>query len=214
MQVGALYPIFLDLTGRNVLVVGGGAVAARKVSGLLRAGARVSVVAPEVCEALEEKEREGPVRILRRPYRASDLEGRWLVVAATDEPELNRAVSEDAAGARLFCNVVDQPALCSFQVPAIVRRGLLQIAVSTGGASPALARRIRLALEEVYGPAYGQLLDALLDLREHFQRKYPQDQQQRRRLLESFIDSSAPDLLLRDGDTHAFLVELERWQSL
>ena len=211
--MGALYPIFLDLTGRNVLVVGAGAVAARKVSGLLRAGARVSVVAPEVCEALDAKEREGSVRILRRPYRASDLEGCWLVVAATDEPELNGAVSEDAAGARLFCNVVDQPALCSFQVPAVVRRGLLQIAVSTGGASPALARRIRLALEEVYGPAYGQLLDALLGLRAHFQRKYPQDQQQRQRLLESFIDSSAPDLLLRDGDTQAFLVELERWQS-
>ena len=188
-------------------------MAARKVAGLLASGARVTVVALQVCAELEEMARGEAVRVLCRSYRTSDLNDKWLVIAATDEPELNRAVSEDAARARLFCNVVDQPALCSFQVPAVFRRGLLQIAISTGGASPALAKRIRMELERSYGAVYGELLDALFDLREHFQQKYPQDQACRRHLLESFIDSAAVDLLLKDGNSEAFSVELERWKS-
>ena len=208
-----LYPIYLDLTDRGVLVVGGGKVATRKVQGLAESGASVTVVAPEVCSELEEVASASSVNILRREYRAGDLQDKWLVVAATDDAALNRAVAEDAARARVLCNVVDEPALCSVQVPSVLRRGLLQIAVSTGGASPALARKIRLGLEQVFGEAYEQLLDALLLLRKHYQQKYPDDGPRRRLLLQSFVNSPAPDLLLNDGDTEAFICELERWKS-
>lgn len=208
-----LYPIYLDLTDRGVLVVGGGKVATRKIQGLAESGASVTVVAPMVCSELEGVASASSVNILRREYRAGDLQGKWLVVAATDDAALNRAVAEDAARARVLCNVVDEPALCSVQVPSVLRRGLLQIAVSTGGASPALARKIRLGLEQVFGEAYEQLLDALLLLRKHYQQKYPDDGSRRRFLLQSFVNSPAPDLLLNDGDTEAFMCELERWKS-
>jgi len=212
--MAALYPIYLDLAGREVLVVGGGTVAARKAAALLACGALVTVVAPRLCERMRETLRGEAVTHLQRGYREADLRDKWLVIAATDDPGLNRTVSEDAARARLFCNVVDQPGLCSFQVPAVFRRGLLQMAVSTGGAGPALAKRIRMELERIYGEPYGKLLEALGELRAHLQDKYPQDRARRRRLLESFIDSEAVDSFLKGGDTQAFLDELERWKSL
>ncbi len=137
----------------------------------------------------------------------------WLVIAATDDPELNRKVFADAAKARIFCNVVDQPQLCTFHVPAVVRQGLLQIAISTGGASPALAARIRRELEEQFGPAYGELLEGLLELRNCFRKKYPEDAGRRRELLESFLDSPGPNLLLEQLDSHSFAVELKKWKS-
>ena len=118
-----------------------------------------------------------------------------------------------AAEARIFCNVVDQPELCTFQVPAVVRQGLLQIAISTGGASPALARRIRQELEKQFGPAYEELLDGLLELRNCLRQKYPLDAARRRELLESFLDSPAPKLLLEQLDSHSFAIELEKWKS-
>lgn len=210
--MSSLYPIYVDLTDRDVLVVGGGTVAARKVAGLLESGANITVVAPQACGELARLGNEGKVRILRRSYNTSDLEDKWLAIAATDDAELNKAVSVDASRRRLFCNVVDCAALCSFQVPAVLRRGLLQIAISTGGASPALARRARMELEGIFGPAYGQLVDALLELRDHLRRKYPTDQARREQLLECFLDSGAPDLLLQD-DPEAFPAELERWKS-
>jgi siroheme synthase-like protein len=136
-----------------------------------------------------------------------------LVIAATGDSALNEAVSVDAAAARILCNVVDKPALCAVQVPAVLRRGLLQIAVSTGGASPALAGKIRRQLEEIFPETYEQLLDALLDLRKHYQQKYPEDGAHRRELLQSFVNSAAPDLLLKSVDAEAFSCELERWKS-
>ena len=213
-RANALYPVYLDLTGRDVLVVGGGPVAARKVTGLLESGAHVTVVAPRFCAELDESMRVEAVTSFQRRYRRSDLSGKWLVTAATDDPELNKAISEDAARANVFCNVVDGPELCSFQVPAVCRRGWLQLAVSTGGASPALAKRIRMELEKTYGEQYGALLEGLRGLREHLRRKYPQDQARRRQLMKSFVDSEAPDLLLKNGNPEAFLSELERWKSL
>ncbi len=209
-----LYPVYLNMAGREALVVGGGAVAARKVAGLVRSGARITVVAPCICTRLVELAAENAVTVCHRSYRSEDLQGKWLVIAATDDPALNTSVSEEAARAGVFCNVVDQPSLCSFQAPAVCRRGLLQIAVSTGGASPALARNIRVQLESAYGPEYGQLVEGLLELRRHYRQKYPDDGDRRRRLLESFIDSPAPALLLEDADPDAFLRELQRWKSL
>jgi siroheme synthase-like protein len=206
----ALYLACLSLANRDVLVAGGGAVALRKISGLLRAGARVTVVAPSVCRGLARLRTRLTIR--RRAYRASDLKYRWLVIAATGDPAVNRRISEEATRARIFCNVVDQPALCTFQVPAVVRRGRLQIGISTGGASPALARDIRRRLLKEYGARYAQLLEALHRLRGHFRRKYPDDPARRRKLLESFL-KSAPARLKR-ASAQECRREVERWKAL
>ena len=208
-----LYPVFLDLAGREALVVGGGPVATRKAASLAKAGARVTVVAPQIGTELEQMGRENMARLFRRNFEPEDLEKKWLVIAATDDPQINRDVAKAAARKRIFCNVVDRPQICSFQVPAVLERGMLKIAVSTSGASPAMARRIRKELEARYGPVYRELMEGLLNLRKHFQKKYPKDQARRRRLLESFLDSPAPELLLTGGDSKAFLAEVEQWKS-
>lgn len=160
-----LYPAFLDLGDRLVLVVGGGRVAARKVNSLLEAGARVRLVAPELApetRALADSER---VEYLARGFEAHDLEGVWLVISATDQPEVNREVADQAKAKGVFVNLVAQPELGSFFVPASLRRGDLTLAVSTGGASPAAARRLRQRLERDYGPSWGPYLRLLRAIR-------------------------------------------------
>jgi precorrin-2 dehydrogenase / sirohydrochlorin ferrochelatase len=129
----------LDLNGRDCLVVGAGTVGHEKASGLLASGARVTVVAPEISDEVAAL----PVELLRREYRATDLDGRRLVIAATSREEVNRRVYADAEERNLFCNVADVPELCSFILPAVTRRGPVVVAVSTGGASPALAQWLR-----------------------------------------------------------------------
>ncbi len=208
-----LYPIYADLTGRAVLLVGGGVVAARKLGALLKREIRVTVVAPEICPELQELTDDSGLVIHQRSYQTGDLAEHWLVIAATDDSKLNQKVFAQAAEARIFCNVVDQPELCTFHVPAVVRQGLLQIAISTGGASPALARKIRQELQEQFGPAYGELLEGLLELRNCLRQKYPLDEHRRRELLESFLDSPAPKMLLEHSDSKSFVAELEEWKS-
>jgi siroheme synthase-like protein len=151
----------LDLEGRDVLVVGGGAVALEKIEGLLECGACVTVVAPEIVAELE---RDG-VTLLRRRYRSSDLDARFLVVAATSTPSVNERVSRDAERRQLFCNVVDVPDLCSVILPAVHRLDPIAVAVSTGGASPALAQRLRDDIARVVGPEHAQLARELRDVR-------------------------------------------------
>ena len=134
------YPVWLDLHGVPVLVVGAGPVAARKVASLTAAGAQVRVVAIAVSEALD---RDAVAELHLRPYEPGDLDGIRLVVTATGDPATDAAVAADATAAGIWVNAADQPADCSFILPAIARNGPLAIAVSTGGASPALARRLR-----------------------------------------------------------------------
>ncbi len=155
------YMACLDLEGRSCLVVGGGRVAVEKVHGLLECGARVTVIAPQAVPELQELR----VEWLRRAYRSSDLDGRLLVVAATSTRSLNRRVSADAEARSLPCNVVDTPELCSFILPAVHRQGPIAVAVSTGGASPALAQRIRDEVAERIGPEHAQLARRLETLR-------------------------------------------------
>jgi precorrin-2 dehydrogenase / sirohydrochlorin ferrochelatase len=147
------YMACLDIGGRDCLVVGGGSVGLEKARGLLDCGARVTVVAPEVVEEL----REPPVSVVERRYRSEDLDGRFLVMAATADSEVNRRVSEDAERRSLLCNVADAPDLCSFILPAVHRQDPIAIAVTTSGASPALAQRIRGEVAERYGPEYAEL---------------------------------------------------------
>lgn len=156
------FPINYGVAGRKVLVVGGGTVAHRKVVSLLECGARVSVVSPVFSAALL---RLKGVRLLHRRYRKSDLRGTCLVISATDSPDVNVRVAEQASAAGIPVNVVDQPELCTFTVPAVVRKGDLVVTISTGGASPALSGRVRELLEKVIGPEYARHLALLKQMR-------------------------------------------------
>ena len=161
------YPVFLNLEGRKALVVGGGRVAERKVGTLVRAGASVTVVSPMLTPRLQAGAARGAFRHLPRPYRKRDVQGAFVVVAATDSPNLNARV---ASHAPMLCNVVDSAVLSNFIVPSSVSRGDLCIAVSTGGVSPALARAIRLELQGLYGPAFGRYLERVkLERAKHLQ---------------------------------------------
>ena len=147
------YMACLDLSGRSVLVVGGGRVALEKVEGLLDCEAAVTVVAPQIVPGLEDL----PVALVRRGYRSDDLDGRYLVVAATSTPSVNRRVFRDAEARSLLCNVVDVPELCSFILPAVHRQDPIAVAISTGGASPALAQRLRDEIAAVVRPEHAEL---------------------------------------------------------
>ena len=149
------YPVFLNLKDKKAVVVGGGKVAGRKVSGLLRAGAVVTVISPSLTPGLRKAQAGRKITHLARPYRRGDLKGAFLVVAATDSPQTNRRVSKDAPG---LVNVVDVPGECNFIAPSVVRRGSLLLAISTSGASPAFARTLRKELEKAYGPEFSEYL--------------------------------------------------------
>jgi precorrin-2 dehydrogenase / sirohydrochlorin ferrochelatase len=156
-QHAVLYPIFLDLTGRRCVVVGGGAVAGRKARKLLQAQADVVVVSPEVSAELESVAAE----VRKRPYEAGDLAGAYLAFAATDSREVNAAVAREARDLGIPVNVADEPDDGDFALPSTLRRGKLQVSVSTGGASPTLARRIRDQLEDLFGPEWSGLVEEL-----------------------------------------------------
>jgi len=159
------YPIFAIIDHKPCLVVGGGAVGERKVQDLRAAGARVTVVSPTLSPLLADLVAAGEVRHLQADFAPEHLEGVALVMAATDDPEVNAKVSAAAQARAIWVNVADAPELCTFMVPAQVRRGELTVAISTGGASPALARRLREELEQQFGPEYGPYLALLKEVR-------------------------------------------------
>jgi precorrin-2 dehydrogenase/sirohydrochlorin ferrochelatase len=161
MEEKQYYMACLDLEGRRCLVVGGGRIALEKIGGLVLCGARVTVVAPEALPEVQELAAEWR----ERAYEPADLEGQLLVVAATNIRALNEAVSADAEARGMLCNVVDQPALCSFILPAVHRNGPIAVAISTGGASPALAQRMRDEVAERFDERYVVLARRLRELR-------------------------------------------------
>ncbi|GBC63184.1 siroheme synthase [Desulfonema ishimotonii] len=152
------YPVSLDIRGRRCLVVGGGAVATRKVRALIRCGARVTVVTPAASSEIETLAESRRIELKARIYRSGDMEGMFLVFSATDSRPVNSQVHADACQHNILCNIADQPAACNFTVPAVVRRGDLMLTVSTAGKSPALSRRLRKVLEAQFGPEYGEAL--------------------------------------------------------
>ncbi len=159
------YMVNLVLEGKAALVVGGGAVASRKVEGLLAAKAKVTVVASRACERIAEQAREKRVVLHSRPYRTQDLEGVSVVIAATGDEVVNARVAQDAAERNVPANVVDRPALCTFTLPATLCRGDLTLAVATEGRCPALSGILRGELERQYGPQYASLVDLFGELR-------------------------------------------------
>jgi precorrin-2 dehydrogenase / sirohydrochlorin ferrochelatase len=151
-----LFPLFLKLDGRKCLIVGAGKIAESKIVSLLATGAHLHVVAPQATQRIKAWALERRVCWSKRGFRESDLLGCFLVVAATSSTELHKRIFRSARRRRVICNIVDVPALCDFYYPAVVERGPLQIAVSTGGRSPALAQRLREELEVQFGPEYGK----------------------------------------------------------
>jgi siroheme synthase-like protein len=188
------FPIFVDLEDRPCVVIGGGEVAARKVRSLLDAGARVTVIAPETCP--EMRELLDQVRLESRTYRRGDLAGSALAFAATDDAATNASVYEEAMELGILVNVVDDPQHCSFLVPSKVERGPILIAISTQGASPALARHLRERLEVAVPPAYGQLAELLGRLRAEVKAAYATPEE-RARLWDRVLESEVLSLLVQ-----------------
>lgn len=185
-------PLFLDVQHKTCLVIGGGEVAARKVSLLLKCGARVRLVAPSLCASLQEAGSQGELEYLQRGFQEADLDDAHLAIAATNDPTVNRQISEQANARRIPVNVVDQPELCSFIVPSIIDRSPVVAAVSTGGASPVLARLIRSRLETLIPAGYGRLAELASRFREQVKARFssPSD---RRRFWEKVLDGGVAE---------------------
>lgn len=160
-----LFPMFLKLEGRQILVVGAGQVGESKIAGLLETGARIRVVALEATATVRDWAQQGKIALDLRAFSADDLAGAFLAVVATSSRKLNERVYQEAQRRGVLCNVVDVPDLCDFFYPAIVHRGDLQIAVSTAGQSPSLAQKIRQQLEKQFGPAYAEWVAELGETR-------------------------------------------------
>jgi len=188
------YPIYLDLKGRDVLVVGGGAVAEGKALQLLEAGARVTVVSPHLTEALRAAADSGEITHLGGSFAEGDLNGVFLVIGATDDRRVNEKVAGAARERGMLCNVVDQPDLCNFITPALVTRGELQISVSTGGGSPTLTQRVKREVAALIGEEYGVLLELAAEMRAEAKDRIA-DFGRRKEVLRAFVESDALDLI-------------------
>jgi precorrin-2 dehydrogenase/sirohydrochlorin ferrochelatase len=198
-----LYIACLRLDGRRCVVVGGGPVGLEKVEGLLACDAAVTLVSPEAVPELERYAREGSIGWERREYRPEDLDGAFMVIAATSHTDLNVRVFEDGEARAMLVNVVDVPHLCNFILPAIVRQGPLAIAISTAGASPALAKRMKREIAESFGEPYARLAVILNDARAWAKATLP-TYQDRKAFFEGIVNGEPDPIdLLRAGDDAA-----------
>jgi precorrin-2 dehydrogenase/sirohydrochlorin ferrochelatase len=204
-----LYIACLRLGGRSCLVVGGGEVGLEKVDGLLACGAEVTLVAPEAEPELADYAAEGSIRWEQREFADADLDGRFLAIAATNDTDVNIAVYDGAERRAMLVNVVDVPPLCNFILPAIVRTGPLAIAISTAGASPALAKRIKREIADSFGDDYARLAVILNDARGWAKATLP-TYQDRKRFFEGIVNGEPdPIELLREGREAELLALIE-----
>jgi precorrin-2 dehydrogenase / sirohydrochlorin ferrochelatase len=194
-----LFPISLKLRGRLCVVVGGGVIAESKIQSLLAAEAHVVVVAPEATETVAAWARAGQIEWQEKNFATEDLCGAFLVVAGTSSPQVNHDVFRQCEAEGILCNVVDDPEFCHFYYPAVVRRGALQIAISTEGQSPALAQRLRKELEAQFGPEYEQWLEWLGAARQ-FLRSEGKDPEETKRLLHQLASEEMIEKFLREND--------------
>jgi len=192
------YPVNLDIRRQSCLVVGGGAVGTRKVRTLLDCGAAVTVVSPEVTNPLSVLAAENRISLKQRPYQASDLDGVFLVIGATDNKVLNREIHNDARRQGKLCNIADRPELCNFILPSIIERGDLIIAISTSGKSPAVARRLKKQIEAQFGPEYAGFLKLMGAVRKILLEQ-AHDPAAHRLVFESLIDQGLLECI-RNGD--------------
>ena len=182
------YPIYLNLSGKRVVVVGGGEVAERKIESLLGTGATITVVSPEVTSGILALANEKRIQLHQRHYATGDCGGAAFVFSATDDPRVSHAVFQDGHSAGALVNTADQPALCDFIMPAVVRRGHVTIAISTGGTSPGLAARLRQKIARLVGPEYGLMAQLLADARPANSAAVP-DPEERKALQYRILDS-------------------------
>lgn len=194
-----IYPIgLIGLERRHAIVVGGGNVATRKVQELVEAGAQVTVIGPILTPELKTLAEARRITVIGRPYHEGDLSDAFLVIAATDDSEVNQKVWREAEQCGCLVNVVDDPAHCNFITPAIVRRGDVTITVSTGGASPAMARRLRERLETLIGPEYGDLAALLAELRPELKSRHKAERD-RREAAFRLVDSDLVSIIKNKG---------------
>ncbi|MDH5511098.1 MAG: bifunctional precorrin-2 dehydrogenase/sirohydrochlorin ferrochelatase [Nitrospinota bacterium] len=199
--MNGLYPVFLSLAEAKCVVVGGGEVAARKIAGLRVAGAAVMVVAPKLCPAAMEQVEVGEAQWIKGTFTPQALDGATLVIASTDNSEVNREVASEAKARNIPVNVVDQPELCGFYVPSVVRRGDLVIAISTSGNSPAIAKRVRKNLEKEFGPEWEPYLEIMGQARRMALCLFD-DQKTREEIFNTLAESDLFDLV-KKGDMQA-----------
>jgi precorrin-2 dehydrogenase/sirohydrochlorin ferrochelatase len=185
-----LFPLFLNLRDRRCLVVGAGRIAEGKIDGLLRSGAHIIIVAPEATEDIQDWAASSRITLHRRAFTPTDLDGAFLVIVATSSAETNHAIADEARRRNILCNVVDDPDYCDFFYPAVVRRGALQIAISTAGASPTLAKAIRERLEAQFGPEYDTWLEEVNTRRREILASVP-DPEERRKKLEALVSDES-----------------------
>ncbi len=194
----AKYPIFLELSGRRVVVIGAGAVAARKAQSLLDAGARLVIVADKIDDVLTSLCQGTNAELIKSKYSKDYLTGAVLAIAATGDRQLNRRIYKDCQELEILCNVVDEPQLCDFFVPAVVKRGDLQIAVCTEGHSPAYAGHIRKKLEQTFTDKHGEFLAELKTLRKRII-KDVSDPTDRKALLGQLVDDKSFEYFVENG---------------
>jgi precorrin-2 dehydrogenase/sirohydrochlorin ferrochelatase len=195
--MSSLFPMFLKLEGKRCLVVGAGKVGEPKIGGLIGTGACVHVIALEAAEAVHEWARDGKITLAPRAFTPEDLDGAFLAVVATASRGLNESIYREAQRRGVLCNVVDVPEYCDFYYPAVVRRGDLQIAISTSGQSPSLAQRIRQQLERQFGPGYAPWVEELGATRK-LVLSSDLDPQRKRGLLQSLASREALDAALAE----------------
>lgn len=186
----SLFPIFLKLEGRRCLLVGAGEIGESKIASLLDTGSALRVVAPQATATVEKWSRDGQIEWRKREFQDSDLDDCFLVIAATSSNELHERIYRLAKQQGVLCNIVDVPELCDFYYGALVRRGALQIAISTGGESPALAQRLREELEKQFGEEYGSWLSELGALRKRLRAEITDPEEQKRQLHELASEAS------------------------
>ena len=203
------YPVSLNITGRNCLVVGGGSVGRRKVKTLLKCGAKVTVVSPKADAELAELAQSGMITLKQRSYCSADMGGMFLVSGATDDEKLNIRISKEAAVRNILYNIVDRPAVCNFILPALVRRGDLTIAISTSGKSPAFAKKLRKELEQKFGEEYTVFLALMGAIRKELL-KQGHAPLKHKRLFERLIDSEIIEMLTekREKEINRVLSEI------
>jgi len=194
----AKYPIYLELSGRRVVIIGAGAVAVRKAQALLAAGARLVIVAEHVNDMLTALCQGTNAKLIKSRYSKDYLVGAMLAIAATNNRQLNKQIYKDCQELEILCNVVDEPQLCDFFVPAVVKRGDLQIAVDTEGKCPAYAGHLRKKLERTFTDKHGEFLAELETLRKHIIKVVP-DPADRKMLLGQLVDDKSFEYFVQNG---------------
>ncbi len=206
-----LYPVYIDLTNKKCLVIGGGKVAERKIDNLLEYGCLIRVVSPQVEKNIQIWADQNLIQLYRREFQEQDIADSFMVFVATDNNRINEKVSKMCRERGIMVNAVDDPPHCDFYIPSIVRRNSLVLAISTGGKSPAFARRLRSELEEIITPEYGEFVDILGEQRELIKDRI-KDIEIRKKIFEELVYSDIIDLL-KAGEKERAKEKVERCMS-